>query len=154
MTNPASYKNSITSITILVACIIYSATSFAGGGGGGGGLDTQKGLERAADNFLIAFALLTKTEDVKLAPINGVEGNLEFQWKTRILDYKYGSSLWHINILSTNYFIDMPRSQDISSEEYQNFRNDYILQRTLKREKAARNNSLKNTAKTPESSSL
>lgn len=127
-------KKPFSLLIIGILGLAYCTATIAGGGGGAS-LDNKEGLERAADNFLIAFVLLSKTKDINLAPINGVEGNLEFQWKTRVLEYKYGSSLWHINILSTGYFIDIRRSQEISSEEYQNFRNDYILQKNLQRER-------------------
>ena len=131
---------------MLLLCFTSLATA---GGGGTPQLDTPEGLERAADNFLAAFALLTVSDDIKLTPINGVEGNRGFSLKVDLIEYEFDRSLWELYITDPQYS-ELTRSKDISSEEYRKFRNNYTLQRDLRIERdknSANNSSVKNISK-------
>ena len=137
-------------IIALLTLLFFTSLATAGGGGATPSLDTKEGLERAADNFLISFALLSKNEDVKLTPINEVEGSKGFAFKATLIEYEFNRSLWEFYI-SNPAFNDIPRSKDISQEEYRKFRNDYTLQRDLQRERdknSANNSSIANIANT------
>lgn len=115
---------------VSTVCLTYFAVATAGGGGGAS-LDNKEGLERAADNFLAAFALLSITKDLKLTPVNGIETHFRFIMKATHIEYDYDSSIWDFYI-SNPHLSDLPKSKEISTEEYRKFRNNYVLQKNLR----------------------
>ena len=129
MNKLTSYKHNIFTAFIGVTCLAFCTLAVAGGGGGGGDLDSKVGLERAADNFLLAFILLSKNNDTKLSSINGVEYNPELSGAVDSVEYQTNDSLWNYIIMIDWNFTDLPQSTDRSSAEKAKFRNDYIAKK-------------------------
>ncbi|MFK7794904.1 MAG: hypothetical protein AB8B89_06110 [Gammaproteobacteria bacterium] len=124
MHEPTNYRIKI--CAPLIGAVFLAFCTAAMAGGGGASLDSKEGLERAADNFLVAFALLAKTKDVKLTPINGVEHNTELSGAVDFVEYQTYDSLWNYIIMIDWNFTNLPSSTSHSSTEKAKFRNDYI----------------------------
>lgn len=113
---------------ISLACC---ATTIAGGGGAS--LDKKEGLERAADNFLTAFVSLSISKNITLTPIGKektVLGNTSTIADFKTINEQYGSP-WFFIIVRDDAVI-LPKSKDVSKEEYTKFKEDFYEQRRRK----------------------
>ncbi len=119
------HRNNIVSVIFTVIFITY-CSALSAGGGGSPSLDTKEGLERAADNFLSTFAMLSIAKDTELTISNGIESSYSVTLAINLIEHNYSDdSLWHFFISNPN-ISPIPRSKDISSKEYRDFRNEYI----------------------------
>lgn len=124
------YRSITLAAFISFAFIAYCSLTIAGGGGAS--LDSNEGLDRAADNFLVSFVLLAKTKDINLTPINEVEHNLNLSGAVDFVEYQSNDSLWNYIIMFDWNFTSLPQSTDRSHAEKTKFRNDYIARKQQK----------------------
>jgi len=122
------HRKHITPTAIAIICVIY-CTSAVAGGGGGAGLDNKEGLETAAEDFLFAFVSLANPRTAReYTYINDPKDNE----KAKSLSYLWTDldSRWDY-IIVKHHPSAIIANPDISREEYEAFREEYLLQKRM-----------------------
>ena len=127
--NKLNFLSRIKSALIIALIFLISTpTIFAGGGGGATpSLNTKEGLERAADNFLASFALITIDKKIKLTP-QTPKGDLAVSNYVLSLNelayYNFGGSLWEF-LLANAYMIPLTSTKEVTHAEYEAFMKEH-----------------------------